>query len=230
MPVSAATDGFRLVYDRAGHGAAVLLLHGWPGDRADYRQVVPRLAGFDVIAADLRGFGESAKHLRDPPTRTSARSQRHRLIEGSACGWWCSQAMTSVAASKRVAADRPDCCARSAAAARRRHPGTQRRGAARVLVPVVPPARPGGRAHRRKSRCRPRVPCAFLVALVGALVQARGRGPRPAGAALCRAGGVHRVNRLVPGGRGHGRPLAGRARTRPGRPDPGTGEGALASA
>jgi pimeloyl-ACP methyl ester carboxylesterase len=63
-------DGFRLAYDRAGQGPgapAVLLLHGWPGDRADYRRVVPLLsATADVVVPDLRGFGESDKHLDGP--------------------------------------------------------------------------------------------------------------------------------------------------------------------
>jgi pimeloyl-ACP methyl ester carboxylesterase len=42
-----AVDGFRLAYDRVGQGSrnpAVLLLHGWPGDRTDYRDVTPLLA------------------------------------------------------------------------------------------------------------------------------------------------------------------------------------------
>ena len=43
MHRSDPVDGFRLAYDRAGSGPAVLLLHGWPGDRTDYRAVVPRL-------------------------------------------------------------------------------------------------------------------------------------------------------------------------------------------
>jgi pimeloyl-ACP methyl ester carboxylesterase len=80
MPVSAATDGFRLVYDRAGDGPPVLLLHGWPGDRADYRQVIPRLGGLDVIVPDLRGFGESDKHLLDPATAYSAAAQARSVV------------------------------------------------------------------------------------------------------------------------------------------------------
>ena len=62
MPRSAAVDGFRLTYDRPGDGdrPPVLLLHGWPGDRHDWREVVARLAGdVDLIVPDLRGFGES---------------------------------------------------------------------------------------------------------------------------------------------------------------------------
>ena len=56
-------DGFRLAYDRVGSGPPVVLLHGWPGNRHDYRHVVPLLSGAaDVIVPDLRGFGGSDKH------------------------------------------------------------------------------------------------------------------------------------------------------------------------
>ena len=58
-----AVDGFRLAYERSGPGAgapAVLLLHGWPGDRTDYREVAPLVsAAADVVVPDLRGFGLS---------------------------------------------------------------------------------------------------------------------------------------------------------------------------
>jgi pimeloyl-ACP methyl ester carboxylesterase len=78
--MSDATDGFRLAYDRHGDGAPVVLLHGWPGDRADYRLVAPRLTGYDVVAADLRGFGESDKHLIDPVTAYSAAAQARSVV------------------------------------------------------------------------------------------------------------------------------------------------------
>lgn len=78
--MSAATDGFRLAYDRAGDGPPVLLLHGWPGDRGDYRKVVPRLAGLDVVVPDLRGFGESDKHLLDPAAAYSAAAQARSVV------------------------------------------------------------------------------------------------------------------------------------------------------
>jgi pimeloyl-ACP methyl ester carboxylesterase len=63
-----AVDGFRLAYDRLGEGPAVVLLHGWPGDRTDYRLLAPMLVerGFEVVVPDLRGFGESDAADTDP--------------------------------------------------------------------------------------------------------------------------------------------------------------------
>jgi pimeloyl-ACP methyl ester carboxylesterase len=56
-------DGFELAYDRTGDGPPAVLLHGWPGSRRDYRDVVARLAGdVDAVVPDLRGFGESDRH------------------------------------------------------------------------------------------------------------------------------------------------------------------------
>jgi pimeloyl-ACP methyl ester carboxylesterase len=64
---SAQVDGFRLAYDRVGSGPAVVLLHGWPGSRRDYEDVVALLVGaFDVVVPDLRGFGESDRHDARP--------------------------------------------------------------------------------------------------------------------------------------------------------------------
>ncbi|RZT16060.1 pimeloyl-ACP methyl ester carboxylesterase [Mycobacterium sp. BK558] len=65
---SAPVDGFRLTFDRFGTPGApsVLLLHGWPGNRHDYRRLVPLLLAsgrtLDVVVPDLRGFGGSDKH------------------------------------------------------------------------------------------------------------------------------------------------------------------------
>ena len=77
-----AVDGFRLAYERVGQGGgpAVLLLHGWPGDRTDYREVTPLLSGrADVVVPDLRGFGESDKHLAEPASQYSAAAQARSL-------------------------------------------------------------------------------------------------------------------------------------------------------
>jgi pimeloyl-ACP methyl ester carboxylesterase len=76
MPTSSPVDGFRLAYDRSGSGAPVVLLHGWPGDRMDYREVAPRLTEVaDVVRPDLRGFGESDKHAEPPAEAYSADAQ-----------------------------------------------------------------------------------------------------------------------------------------------------------
>jgi pimeloyl-ACP methyl ester carboxylesterase len=81
MRQETAIDGFRLTYERTGSGPAVLLLHGWPGDRTDYRAVAPLVsAGADVIVPDLRGFGESDKHLADPALQYSAAAQARSVI------------------------------------------------------------------------------------------------------------------------------------------------------
>ena len=70
--------GVELAYWRAGEGGAPLLLvHGWPETKRVWARNVEPLAeaGFDVVAPDLRGFGESglppdgfsdlAAHARD---------------------------------------------------------------------------------------------------------------------------------------------------------------------
>jgi pimeloyl-ACP methyl ester carboxylesterase len=51
-----------LAYDHAGRGGKpLLLLHGWPETRRIWERNVEPLAdaGFEVIAPDLRGFGDS---------------------------------------------------------------------------------------------------------------------------------------------------------------------------
>lgn len=80
MPISSPVDGFEVAYDRAGTGDGVVLLHGWPGDRKDYRDVSPLLTGYTVVAPDLRGFGESDKHPATPPEAYSADAQARSVI------------------------------------------------------------------------------------------------------------------------------------------------------
>ena len=53
----------------------MVLLHGWPGMRTDHRALAPLLDGFDVVVPDLRGFGESDKHVADPAAEYSAAAQ-----------------------------------------------------------------------------------------------------------------------------------------------------------
>ena len=81
MPRSAPVDGFSLAYDRTGDGPPVVLLHGWPGGRSDYRLVAPLLAGSaDVVVPDLRGFGDSDRHLVDPDEGYTGAAQARSVI------------------------------------------------------------------------------------------------------------------------------------------------------
>jgi pimeloyl-ACP methyl ester carboxylesterase len=81
MHRSAPIDGFRLAYDRSGSGAAVLLLHGWPGDRTDFGEVAALLGtGLDVVVPDLRGFGDSDKHLVEPREHYGGAAQARSIV------------------------------------------------------------------------------------------------------------------------------------------------------
>ena len=82
MNRSTPVDGFSLSYtDRpaqpsATEAASVVLLHGWPGDSSDYRDVLPLLdPTIRVVVPDLRGFGDSDRPLLDPDTNYSATAQ-----------------------------------------------------------------------------------------------------------------------------------------------------------
>jgi pimeloyl-ACP methyl ester carboxylesterase len=80
MPRTQPVDGFSLAYDRSGTGPAVVLLHGWPGSRDDFRMVAPLLTeGADVVVPDLRGFGESDKHAVDPDEGYSGAAQARSI-------------------------------------------------------------------------------------------------------------------------------------------------------
>lgn len=83
MPLGDEVDGFRLAYDdhSPDRQGTVVLLHGWPGDRHDYRDVVPLLAGQGrVLVPDLRGFGESVSDPAAPPTEYGADGQARSVL------------------------------------------------------------------------------------------------------------------------------------------------------
>ncbi|MEQ3550017.1 alpha/beta hydrolase [Pseudonocardia nematodicida] len=115
MPLSAAVDDFQLAYDRHGDTGAppVVLLHGWPGDRTDMAAVAEELAGtHDVVVPDLRGFGQSDSHDRDPVEHYGAAAQAR-----SVAGLLDELGLTGVVAggydvgsrvAQRLAADRPE--------------------------------------------------------------------------------------------------------------------------
>jgi pimeloyl-ACP methyl ester carboxylesterase len=125
MARSRPVDGFAVHYDRAGSGPAVVLLHGWPGSRADHRDVATRLRDrADVVVPDLRGFGDSDRHERPPAETYSAEAQAD-----SVCGLI-----------DELGLDRPviagyDVGSRIAQAVARRRPGRVR---ALVLSPPLP--------------------------------------------------------------------------------------------
>lgn len=57
---AAEIGGHTITYDIAGNGPPLLLLHGYPQCRALWRPLLPHLTdAFTVIAADLRGYGDS---------------------------------------------------------------------------------------------------------------------------------------------------------------------------
>jgi haloacetate dehalogenase len=64
-------DGTAVALETGGDGPPVLLLHGYPQTRTCWHRVAPELAErFRVVAADLRGYGDSAKPPGDPAHET----------------------------------------------------------------------------------------------------------------------------------------------------------------
>ena len=55
-------NGIKIHYVRHGSGPPLVLLHGWPEFWYVWRKNIPTLAkSFDVVAPDLRGFGDTDK-------------------------------------------------------------------------------------------------------------------------------------------------------------------------
>ena len=78
-PSLVTVDGEPVRFRRAGHGPAVLLLHGHPQTHAMWHAVAPMLArSFDVICPDLPGYGGSrpAAGSNAPPGTSDSLTRR----------------------------------------------------------------------------------------------------------------------------------------------------------
>lgn len=76
-------DATTIAYDIAGDGPPVLMLHGFPQNRAMWHAIAPALADrFTVVTADLRGYGDSSKPatMEEMSFRAMARDQ-HALMQ-----------------------------------------------------------------------------------------------------------------------------------------------------
>ncbi|MEW9528293.1 alpha/beta fold hydrolase [Microbispora sp. NPDC049125] len=72
---TATVNGITVAYDDEGAGEPIVLVHGHPFDRSMWRPQVRELsgAGWRVITADLRGYGESSVVPGVTPLETFAR-------------------------------------------------------------------------------------------------------------------------------------------------------------
>jgi pimeloyl-ACP methyl ester carboxylesterase len=78
---TATVDGLTLHYLTAGHGPAIVLLHGFAETSRMWRRLIPQLAPrFTVIAPDLPGIGDS-DIPRDGASLTRAAVSIHGLVK-----------------------------------------------------------------------------------------------------------------------------------------------------
>jgi pimeloyl-ACP methyl ester carboxylesterase len=77
----AKIDGVQLHYLTAGHGPAVILLHGYTQTSRMWRPIIPLLAEkFTVIAPDLPGIGDSSIPADNKIDMITAAKQIHDLL------------------------------------------------------------------------------------------------------------------------------------------------------
>lgn len=76
------TGAVTIPYVRAGHGPALLLLHGFPQSHAMWHKVAPALAEhFTVIASDLRGYGDASRPTAEGKNLYSKRAMAKDQLE-----------------------------------------------------------------------------------------------------------------------------------------------------
>ena len=70
-------NGIRMSVRRTGSGQAILLLHGFPHTKELWREVEPHLVagGYQVVAPDLRGLGDSERAQTGFDAQNQARDQ-----------------------------------------------------------------------------------------------------------------------------------------------------------
>ena len=78
---TATVDGLKLHYLAAGHGPAVILLHGYTQTSRMWKPIIPLLASkFTVIAPDLPGIGDSGIPADKDVSMIIAAKQIHDLV------------------------------------------------------------------------------------------------------------------------------------------------------
>jgi haloacetate dehalogenase len=77
------TSGTTINLVKGGNAPPLLLLHGYPQSHVMWHKIAPRLAqDFSVVAADLRGYGDSGKPQGDPEhLRHSKREMARDQVE-----------------------------------------------------------------------------------------------------------------------------------------------------
>lgn len=82
----AAVDGLKLHYLTAGHGPAVVLLHGYTQTSRMWRPLIPRLAEkFTVVAPDLPGIGDTDVPASGLDMKSAAKTI-HALVKSLGIG------------------------------------------------------------------------------------------------------------------------------------------------